>query len=236
MNGQGSDLRLLLATSRPAVHTFFAGLGFRTGTTSVGAVSREIDIADVVLVDTVPDARAAIAWCEDLHARRPDLPLVALVCCQYALAPWQLRALLAAGVSAALDLRAHPREVRRALVDAAQGETVLHLQLGRGGAPLLRDVFSEKPARREQQLRLVELVALGLPDHEIGRRLHLSPHTVKHSIEQLRAAAGVRNRIELAAWAGRSGFYLPGDRDPAVAAGRPGHGASGRSSRRGDGS
>ena len=52
-------------------------------------------------------------------------------------------------------------------------------------------------------------MAAGLPDHEIGRRLHLSPHTVKHHIEQLRGELGARNRIELAAWAGRHGFYRP---------------------------
>jgi len=30
---------------------------------------------------------------------------------------------------------------------------------------------------------------------------------VKHRIEQLRNELGVRNRTELAAWAGRNGFY-----------------------------
>ena len=68
-------------------------------------------------------------------------------------------------------------------------------------------VFAGRPERRELQLQLLELVALGLPDHEIGRRLHLSPHTVKHQIEDLRTALRVRNRTELAAWAGKNGFY-----------------------------
>jgi DNA-binding NarL/FixJ family response regulator len=210
MNGQGSNLRLLLATGRPPVRMFIESLGFHVGTTSLGATGEEAEHADVVVVDAVADPRAAIAWCEDLHERRADLPLVALVCCPYALAPWQLRSLLGAGVSAVIDLRARREETRRALLDAANGATVLHLQLGRGGPTLLRDMFSPRPARREQQLLLLEFVALGLPDHEIGRRLHLSPHTVKHSIEQLRSAVGAKNRIELAAWAGRSGFYTPG--------------------------
>jgi len=106
-----------------------------------------------------------------------------------------------------IDLRGDRDDMRLALLSAARGETVLQVQLSRGGSALLRDVFSVRPARRELQFRLLELVALGLPDHEIGRRVHLSPHTVKHSIENLRAAVGVRNRTELAAWAGRSGFY-----------------------------
>jgi DNA-binding NarL/FixJ family response regulator len=56
-------------------------------------------------------------------------------------------------------------------------------------------------------LQLLELVAYGRSDREIGALLHLSPHTVKHRIERLRDALGARNRIELAAWAGRHGFY-----------------------------
>ena len=46
-----------------------------------------------------------------------------------------------------------------------------------------------------------------LSDHEIGASLHLSPHTVKHHVDTLRAEVGARNRIELAAWAGKNGFY-----------------------------
>jgi DNA-binding NarL/FixJ family response regulator len=31
---------------------------------------------------------------------------------------------------------------------------------------------------------------------------------VKHHVDQLRRDVGVRNRTELAAWAGRNGFYV----------------------------
>src|SRR5438552_856135 len=55
----------------------------------------------------------------------------------------------------------------------------------------------------------LELVARGLSDREIGAVLHLSPHTIKHHVEHLRAEVGARNRTELAAWAGRHGFYRP---------------------------
>jgi DNA-binding NarL/FixJ family response regulator len=45
-------------------------------------------------------------------------------------------------------------------------------------------------------------VAAGLTDHEIGRQLYLSHHTVKHRIDRLRRRVRARNRIQLAAWAG----------------------------------
>jgi DNA-binding NarL/FixJ family response regulator len=47
------------------------------------------------------------------------------------------------------------------------------------------------------------LVALGLPDNEIGLRMCLSRHTIKHRIERLCRRHHARNRVQLAAVAGR---------------------------------
>ena len=220
MNGQASELRLLLATGRPAVRAFFESLGLRVGTIAVAAPAVDAPHADIAVVDAALDPVAAIELCRVLHVERPELPIVALACCPQALAPSTLRALLAAGASSLIDLRARADETRRAMVSAANGETVLHVQLSRGGSAMLSDIFSARPARRELELHLLELVALGLPDREIGSRLHLSPHTVKHAIERLRRALGVRNRTELAAWAGRNGFYRP-ERSTEVGKSRP---------------
>jgi DNA-binding NarL/FixJ family response regulator len=215
-----SPFLLLLATSRPAVRSFFESLGFRVGVVSVAPESARDDPAHVArataaVIDAALDPAAAVALAEELRAQQPELPIAAVICCPHAITPWNLRALLAAGVSGVIDLRARAEDARRALQGIARGESVLQLQLGRGGRSLLDDVFSGRGARTEMQLRLLELVALGLPDREIGERLHLSPHTVKHHIDQLRHDVGVRNRTELAAWAGRHGFYAA---EPARAA------------------
>ncbi len=58
-----------------------------------------------------------------------------------------------------------------------------------------------------RQLELITLVAHGLSDREIGERLHLSRHTVHHWIERLRDELNLKNRVELAAWAGKHGLY-----------------------------
>jgi DNA-binding CsgD family transcriptional regulator len=84
---------------------------------------------------------------------------------------------------------------------------VLDVRVGWRHRPLLRDMFARDDPRTDLDLRMLELLAFGLPDHEIGRRLYLSPHTIKHHVEHLRWELGLRNRIELAAWAGRHGFY-----------------------------
>jgi DNA-binding NarL/FixJ family response regulator len=206
------DVRVLLATTRPAIVGLFESIGPvetigvtpETAATNADAVER----AAVAVVDAAVDAVAALELCRELHRRRPSLPIAALLCCPQSITPWHLRTLLTEGVSSVLDLQATAEETGRALEAIAGGGSVLHLRLRRPHRDILRDVLVGR-GPNETQMRLLSLVALGLTDQEIARRIHLSPHTVKHHIEQLRAEVGARNRTELAAWAGRQGFYEP---------------------------
>ena len=217
---EASGFCVLLATSRPAIHSFFVNLGHHSSSSFVvsrihveaDAIDRhEEDVAraTIAAIDVSLDQVAAIELCEELQRRRPDLPVSALLCCPHSVTPWNLRALVSAGVSSVLDLQATSEEALRALNSVARGGAVFHLQSFGGRRGILRDLLSGAELKSRTQLRLLELVASGLPDREIGRVLHLSPHTVKHHIENLRDAVGVRNRTELAAWAGRHGFYAP---------------------------
>jgi DNA-binding NarL/FixJ family response regulator len=56
--------------------------------------------------------------------------------------------------------------------------------------------------RREQEV--VALLAGGLSNHEIGRRLYISPKTVAHHVSSALTKLGVRNRAEAAAYAVRT--------------------------------
>jgi DNA-binding NarL/FixJ family response regulator len=213
------NFRLLLASTRWAVHTFFVSLrGYGLPTILVEPIpsdpdlldarDKDLELASVVAVDMAAQAQSGLDLCRALIDRRPALPVLALVCCPHAANPWELQTLLGAGVSI-LDLQATPEEAARALESVARGASVLNLHLHRGHRELLRDVLSGREPTRITKTQLLQLVAAGLPDHEIGRRLHLSPHTVKHHIETLRREVRARNRTELAAWAGRHGFYSP---------------------------
>lgn len=51
-----------------------------------------------------------------------------------------------------------------------------------------------------QQVRLLDLIAQGMSDKEIARRLLLTQATVKSRLKQIKKAAGVRNRTQLASW------------------------------------
>jgi DNA-binding NarL/FixJ family response regulator len=212
--------RLLVASDRPAIRKFFAGLEppvfAVSGYSLVAIADQDLAAYDVAVVDVGLEPIFGVELCRELHDRRPELPVAAVVCCPNAVSPWTLRRLLASGVAGVLDLRASQEEAARTLASIARGGSVLHLQIRRGHRELLRDILTGNDQRSETRIRLLELVALGLPDHEIGRRLHLSPHTVKHQIEQLRRELRVRNRIELAAWAGRHGFYGSDDQPDLV--------------------
>ena len=212
-----TDLRLLLVTHRPALRAVFATVAHTVDAIALApdTVATMAERADVVVIDCAGDPVAAARIAETLTERRPEVPLAGLVCCSQSLTPWNLRRLISSGVTSLLDLHGDAEETARALRSVADGGSVLSLHR-RDHRAFFRDTLIGGDARGEVDLHLLELVAQGLPDHVIGQRLFLSPHTVKKHIEQLRDQVGARNRIELAAWAGRHGLY-DGERQRATA-------------------
>jgi NarL family two-component system response regulator LiaR len=203
-----SPLALLLVTPRDAVAGFFRQLPHVR--TIVGEADDEtLAAVDAVAVDVAVEPERATALCRELAAARPNLPVIAVLCCPQAVNSWQVQRLIGDGVASILDLQASADEAVRTLEAAARGRFVLHVHLRAGQRRFLRRVLSGDDPRTETKLRVLELVARGLSDRAIGAELHISPHTVKHHVEDLRGDLGARNRTELAAWAGRHGFYEP---------------------------
>jgi len=221
-----SELRVAVVSQRPAVHAFFRDVANVSDNVSVALVelapadsmppAPALDRASVVVIDISLELASGIDLCSELHASRPSLPLLALVCCPQNLSAWHVEAMLEGVVSGVLDLQSTAEEVWRTLEHLSQGASVLHLHVQQSELSFLRRLVASRDLTRVGTVRLLELLALGLPDHELGRRLHVSPHTVKHHIEALREELGMRNRIELAAWAGRHGFYAPERTVPAT--------------------
>jgi DNA-binding NarL/FixJ family response regulator len=192
--------------------------------------------ADVGLVDLALDPAAAADVCRALRRRWPELPLLGLLCCPRAAGPDELRALAAAGVHSLVDLQVGPDGLVQLLRRVARGEDVLHVRLPRrpadpataglhdllrgpsvagatgpdraAGAPALPPPpLCLRPALTDEETRLAELVAQGLGDRQIGGTLSLSTDTIHHHIQRLCQSLGVRNKTELASWAGLHGLY-----------------------------
>ncbi len=61
------------------------------------------------------------------------------------------------------------------------------------------------PALTERELAVVQLVAQGQTNEEIAARLYITLSTVKTHVAHVQRKLGVRNRVEIAAWAWRTG-------------------------------
>jgi len=64
---------------------------------------------------------------------------------------------------------------------------------------LVEDYYGTgSPSRR--QLRVIQLVAQGLKNHEIARELGIGEHVVRNYMSAIFDKIGVNNRVELALW------------------------------------
>lgn len=89
----------------------------------------------------------------------------------------------------------------RAIAALAEGDTVLH---GRIGERVLRLASSALPSPdfsglTAREVQVLEMVARGLPNHEIASQLFLSVKTVQNRVSDLLTKTGCATRAELVA-------------------------------------
>lgn len=166
----------------------------------------------VAIIEMGSDMIEASAACARVSALEPAAPQIALIYCTRVLNRWHLERLLRGELAGVVDLQASLSEIANALRSIARGKSLLLLQADREYMSWLCSTISERAWGTEVRLRdedqqLLSLAAAGYSEEEIGVRIHLSPHTVHHKLERLRDMLGLRNRIELAAWAGGNGYY-----------------------------
>lgn len=159
--------------------------------------------ASVALVDASCERAEALDVCRELRVLRADMRIGILFCCPHAASPESLRPFLAAGIGSFLDLQLSAEQTLAALRGIARGEAVVRMQLSEETSTALFNGQSTDEQLSPEDLVLLRLVALGYTDAEIGREMCLSHHTIKHRIERLRSRVQARNRIQLAAFAGR---------------------------------
>ena len=117
--------------------------------------------------------------------------------------PALARAALRGGARGFLHLGMEPSQIARAISVASEGETVFPRELVTGL------ISEEEPpdllALTARQREILELVAQGLTNAEIARRLFLTEGTVKQHLRAAYKALGVRSRVQATRILGNGG-------------------------------
>lgn len=220
------NLRIAVATRRAAMHSLFHALGRSSAlhfdvidvplVTRHGAgVQTGIAAADIVVIDVTPDPMAAIEFARTLRESRPATPVIGLLCCPEPIRPGQLAELLKAGVHHVVDSLSPTEEFLQLLRNLSARPASMHFALSDRHAAHLGDILNGRgwtsawTPMLDSNRELLVLLTRGLTYADIGRRLDMSVRTVRRRIDELRAAVGAVNTIELAAWAGWYGLYRP---------------------------
>ncbi len=116
------------------------------------------------------------------------------------------------GVHGYVRKGAETADILRAVHALLRGESVFD---SRGSAPVITDVMREDPLPvrglgaamlTERENQVLRLLAVGMSNREIGRRLVISEATVKFHVRNLRDKLEVRRRTEIVYTATRQGI------------------------------
>jgi two-component system nitrate/nitrite response regulator NarL len=114
---------------------------------------------------------------------------------------------LAEGAAGFLSKESSAKTVCDAIVAASRGETVLSPEVQSGIAEEIRmRAAPERLTLSARENEVLVLIADGLSAPDIGRRLHLSPATVKGHLHSLYEKLGVKERAAAVAEAMRRGL------------------------------
>ncbi len=108
-----------------------------------------------------------------------------------------------AGATGYLLKDASSDDLLRAVRDAARGETVLAPNIA---SRLLTRVREPAPALTSREIEIIELVADGLSNRDIAKRVFVSEATIKSHLVHVFAKLGVESRTAAAAEARRRGL------------------------------
>ena len=177
------------------------------GAVADGALAAEATAAgraDIVLMDLSMPGMDGVEAIGEVMARCPDARVVVLTSfAEHA----RVVAALNAGAVGYLLKDTEPDHLIHAVREAAAGHApispraALALLTTRGAT---RPPPGAKLSPREREV--LALVAAGLPNKSIARRLHVSEKTVKAHLTRTFAALGVYDRTSAALWAQRNGL------------------------------
>jgi DNA-binding NarL/FixJ family response regulator len=202
-------IRIVIADDHAVVRAGLSQLiGTFEGAELVGAASNGREAVelcaerrpDVVLMDLEMPELDGIDATRAIRSAHPDVAVVVLT--SFSDRDRILRA-LDAGAAGYLLKDAEPEELLRAVHAAARGEAPLDPKAARA---LLSAHRTPDPAASlsEREREVLAMVAEGLPNKVIARRLGISEKTVKAHLTSVYRQIGVTDRTQAALWAQRN--------------------------------
>jgi DNA-binding NarL/FixJ family response regulator len=164
--------------------------------------------ADVVLMDLSMPGMDGIEATREVLARCPGARVVVLTSfAEHA----RVKAALDAGAVGYLLKDTEPDDLVHAVREAAAGHAPISPRaalalLPQRGSPPAPPGATLSPRERE----VLTLVAIGLPNKTVARRLEISEKTVKTHLTRIFATIGVYDRTSAALWAQRNGLLEHG--------------------------
>jgi len=153
--------------------------------------------ADILLLDLQME-RSALT---DLPALSAQASVIAVTASEQ---PEEALAAVRAGARAVVPKEASVETMMAAIRAVAEGHVWLSLALQAQVVAGLREDADHALTAREREI--VRLVALGLRNAEVGKRLHISEQTVKTHLNNVFRKLGIQDRIELVLYSVRSGM------------------------------
>jgi len=165
---------------------------------------------DLVLLSATGPAEPTLALVGGLAAIDPALPILI----QGEVDDLQSLALVEAGVTGFVTEGCAIEELARGIRRVAAGEALLSSRLTRIALSRLSQLARRQQAQQTgfcdqlsaREVEVLQLIAGGLRNKEIGQRLFLSVHTVKNHVHNILAKLEVPNRRAAVALAHRQGW------------------------------
>lgn len=158
----------------------------------------------IVIMDVRMPRMDGIEACREIRSEYPDTQVLMLTSYSDDRA---VLASLVAGASGFLLKDVHSEDLIEAIrilaaggstLDSASAAAIIE-QVRRGNIVTEEERIAQQLSERE--LEILDLIAEGLTNREIGARLYLSEKTVKHHVSDLLAKLGLGRRVEAAGFA-----------------------------------
>ncbi|HYR53670.1 MAG TPA: response regulator transcription factor [Methylomirabilota bacterium] len=166
----------------------------------------EANRADVVLLDArLPDV-SGVEVCRRLNLSHPEVSVVILTTYTD---PDLVQECIEAGARGYVVKDVERFSLKESIRAVYRGQAVLAPQVAGqviAGARTRRQAGSRRAALSASQVAILRLISRGHSNREIAVEVHLSENTVKTHVQEIFRKLGVRNRVEAAILAGKSGW------------------------------